>query len=272
MELSRNDLHIHSCFSDGTDTPKQIIDQAKSVGIVNVSITDHDSIGSIKEAKEYATSLGLNFINGVELSTYSVMEIHMLGYGFDENNQQLVDSLNEFAQKRKDRVKKILDALAKYKIFIDEEDLAKSNSIGRLHVANALVQKGYVGSIPEAFDRYLGAHGCCYFPSMRITPLEGVKLIKDAGGIPVIAHPLRYYQQKRLEDLIIGLKPYGLGGIEVYYNTHDEATSKSLFELAKKYRLIATGGTDYHGKNRNIEIGSVRWNPDPITKKVLKMR
>ena len=269
---SKYDLHIHSAYSDGTDTPKQIVEKAKKLGIKNISITDHDTIKGLKEGKDEAKRLGINFVNGVELSTFSLSEIHILGYGFDENNDYLNETLLDFSQKRKERVQKILEMLAKYKVFIDEGDLEESDSVGRLHVANALVKKGYVASIPEAFDRYLGSKGCAYLPSKRITPLQGVQIIKKAGGIPVIAHPLRFYQTKILNDLIEGLKTYGLGGLEVYYNTHDEQTRKELYELAKKQRLIATGGTDYHGKNRNLEMGSVIWEPDAITSNKLRLR
>ena len=269
---SKYDLHIHSSYSDGTDTPKEILEKAKTLGIRNIAITDHDTIKGLKEGREEAQKLKINFVNGVELSTFSLSEIHILGYGFDENNDYLNETLLDFSQKRKERVKKILDMLAKYKIIINEEDLEESDSIGRLHVANALVKKGYVANIPEAFDRYLGSKGCAYFPSKRITPLEGVQIIKKAGGIPVIAHPLRFYQTKILNDLIEGLKPFGLGGLEVYYNTHDEQTRIELYNIAQKYKLLATGGTDYHGKNRNLEMGSVIWEPNAITSNKLRLR
>ena len=266
------DLHIHSSFSDGTDSPAEILAKANSLGIENIAITDHDTIRGIKEEKEAAKKYNINVVNGVELSTFSLMEVHILGYGFDENDDRLNTTLNDFSEKRKERVKKILDLLAKQKIIINEEDLVDSDSIGRLHVANALVKKGYVGSIPEAFDRYLGTKGCAYLPSRRITPFEGVEIIKAAKGIPVIAHPLRFHQSKILNDLIEGLKSHGLGGLEVYYNTHDEQTKKELYALAQKHHLIATGGTDYHGKNRNLELGSVMWEPDKITKSKLHLK
>ena len=134
---SKYDLHIHSAYSDGTDTPKQIVEKAKKLGIKNIAITDHDTIKGVKEGKEEAKKLGINFVNGVELSTYSTSEIHILGYGFDENNDYLNETLLDFSQKRKERVKKILDALAQYKIIVDLEDLEDSDSVGRLHVANA---------------------------------------------------------------------------------------------------------------------------------------
>jgi len=272
MKANKYDLHIHSAYSDGTDTPKQILDKAKAFGIENVAITDHDTIGALKEAKAYAKKIGINYVNGVELSTFGLTEVHVLGYGFDENNDYINQTLEDFSNQRRERVKKILDMLAKQNIIINEEDLVESSSIGRLHVANALIKKGYVATIPEAFDKYLGVKGSAYLPSRRITPLEGVRIIKKAGGIPVIAHPLKFFQERKLEDLIIGLKQYGLGGIEVYYNTHDEKTRQVFYALAQKYKLISTGGTDYHGKNRKLEMGSVMWEPDAVTKNLLHLK
>lgn len=260
------DLHIHSVLSDGTDTPEAIVDKAERLGINCISITDHDCVKANAIAKEYAGSNGIQYINGVELSTYSTQEIHLLGYAFDENNSALLESLDYFESKRKERAMLIIDRLYSLGIKIDKDTLpADSASVGRLHIAKIMVDKGYVSSIPEAFDKYLGANGKAYYPSKRITPIQGVKLIKEAGGYAVIAHPLRFVQQRKLEMLVDGLKPFGLEGVEAYYPTHDETMNKTILSIAKRKRLIATGGTDYHGVNRNIEIGSVEYNLDAYT-------
>ena len=269
---NRIDMHLHSSYSDGTETPAQIFERAKSLGIKTISITDHDSIKGIKEEIDLAKKYGIQLIKGVELSTFSNIEIHILGYDFDENNEQLKQSLEEFSQKRIERVHLILEKLKKYNINLDYEELEKSQSIGRLHVAKLMIQKGYVSGIPEAFDKYLGSNGVAYFPSKRITPFEGIKLIAQAGGVPVIAHPLRLLQSRKLEDLIIGLKPYGLKGIEAYYPTHEEKTIKAILDLANKYKLLPTGGTDFHGKNRNIEMGSVEWTPNQFTARRFRIK
>lgn len=267
------DLHIHSSMSDGTDKPKDIVDKAKSLGIGCMSITDHDCIGAIAEAKEYAKQKGIKYINGVELSTYAVGEVHILGYGFDDNNAQLNEKLDYFERKRKERAGLILDRLFTLGVKLNRDKLpTETSSIGRLHIAKLMVEEGFVTSIPEAFDKYLGANGSAYYPSMRITPLEGVKLIKQAKGLPVIAHPLRFIQQGKLKYLIEGLKPMGLEGIEVYYPVHDEKTVKYLKDIARQYRLMATGGTDYHGENRNIELGSVDVYLDRYTKSRLNIK
>ena len=260
------DLHIHSVLSDGTDTPEAIVDKAESFGIKCISITDHDCIKANERVKEYAQSKGIQYVNGVELSTYSTQEIHILGYAFDENNAMLLEKLDYFESKRKERALAILERLYTLGIKLDRDTLpTDSASIGRLHIAKLMVSQGYVSSIPEAFDRYLGANGKAYYPSKRITPIQGVELIDQAGGYAVIAHPLRFVQQRKLESLVDGLKPFGLAGIEAYYPTHDDMMSKTILSIAKRHRLIATGGTDYHGANRNVELGSVEYNIDGFT-------
>ncbi len=260
------DLHTHSILSDGTDAPKAIVDKAERLGVNCLSITDHDCIKANFEAKEYAAGKGIQYIDGVELSTFSTHEIHILGYGFDASNCELAEKIHYFERKRKERAELILNRLYDLGIKLDRDMLpTDSASVGRLHIAKLMLAKGYVTSIPEAFDKYLGSNGKAYYPSQRITPLQGVQLIKNAGGLAVIAHPLRFLQQNRLESLVQGLKPYGLGGIEAFYPTHDKTTINTLTMIAKKYKIIATGGTDYHGENRNVELASVDFKLDGFT-------
>ncbi|MDE6758764.1 MAG: PHP domain-containing protein [Clostridia bacterium] len=267
------DLHIHSALSDGTDSPKSIVDKAKSLGIGCISITDHDCIRAIGEAKDYALKNNIQFVNGVELSTFSVSEIHVLGYCFDENNAQLIEKLDYFERKRQERASIILDRLFDLGVKLNRDALPKdSASVGRLHIAKMMVEQKYAASVPEAFDQYLGVKGKAYCPSKRITPMQGVQLIKQAKGYPVIAHPLRFLQQNTLRPLIDGLKPFGLEGIEVYYPSHDKNTTEELKSLARRCKLIATGGTDYHGENRNIELGSVEFQLDGYTSSKLNIK
>lgn len=268
----RVDLHIHSAFSDGTLLPKEIVDKAHHIGLECIAITDHDCIGAIKAVKTYAQESGIKYVNGVELSTYATSEVHILGYGFDENDAQLNEKLDEFARKRKERVFAILDRLYDLGIKLDRSALPiESSCLGRLHVAKLMVEQGVVSSVPDAFDKYLGTKGKAYYPSKRITPLQGVELIKQAHGLPVIAHPLRFLQRHCLRPLIEGLKPYGLEGIEVFYPTHDQSAVAELRRLTKRYNLIGTGGTDFHGENRNIELGSVDVDMDNFTMKKLRI-
>lgn len=264
------DLHVHSVLSDGTDSPRDIVDKAKTLGIDVLSITDHDCIGAVKQVGDYAEQNGITYVNGVELSTFATCEIHVLGYCFDPDNARLLEKLDYFEKKRKERAGLILDRLFQLGIKLDRDSLpTDSASVGRLHIAKLMVAQGFAASIPEAFDKYLGANGKAYYPSKRITPMQGVELIKQAKGLPVIAHPLRFLQQGKIVPLIEGLKPFGLEGIEAYYPVHDAATCATLNRLARKYGLIATGGTDYHGGNRNVELGSVDVKLDGFTMKKL---
>lgn len=265
------DLHIHTCQSDGTDTPEQVIEKAAQKRLGAVAITDHDSVGGVAAGAVAARKAGIAFVAGLELSTYSTTEIHILGYGIDVDNGVLLEKLDDFAQRRKERAKAIVERLAQFGIELDYDALSRAERVGRLHIAAQMVERGYCASVQEAFERYLGARGVAYFPSKRIIPADGVKLIKAAGGLPVIAHPMRFLQQNKLNDLVLGLKPLGLAGIETYYPAHDATTTARFLKIARENGLIATGGTDYHGANRSVELGSVDWRPDALTARKLRL-
>lgn len=266
------DLHIHSSKSDGTDSPKQIVDKAVSLGLTTIALTDHDTIAGLDELKNNAQSTNLNVINGIELSTYSNCEAHILGYNFDIDSDVLAQAIVDFAEQRRKRVKQIVDRLWQFNIKVDWDKIKDQNSLGRMHVAQELIKSGYVSGVNEAFERYLGPRGIAYVPSKRITPMQGVQLIRKAKGQAFIAHPLRFLQDRRLEDYLAGLKPFGLTGLEVYYPTHDEKTIQELLKLANKYRLAVSGGTDYHGKNKNVEMGSIQVNLPAQSKKMLGVK
>ena len=258
------DLHMHSVFSDGTDEVPAIVAKAKAAGLSLMSLTDHDTVKGVGLALEEGEKQGIKMLPGIEISTYAVCEVHILGYNIDINNDRLLTRLAEIEDKRHERIKAILTNLKKYNIELDEEKIFdRIGTVGRMHIAKQLLAKGYCQTITEAFDRYLGERGIAYVPSKRITPLEGVKLIKAAGGLAVVAHPLIFCQKGKLDDLIGGLKTYGLDGLEVYYPTHTLDDTAKLYDLAKKNRLIATGGTDYHGLNKKgVEPGDVDYVPD----------
>lgn len=258
------DLHMHSVFSDGTDEVPAIVAKAKAAGLSLMSLTDHDTVKGVGLALKEGEKQGIKVLPGIEISTYAVCEVHILGYNIDINNDRLLTRLAEIEDKRHERIKAILANLKKYNIELDEEKIFdRIGTVGRMHIAKQLLAKGYCQTITEAFDRYLGERGIAYVPSKRITPLEGVKLIKAAGGLAVVAHPLIFCQKGKLDDLIGGLKTYGLDGLEVYYPTHTLDDTAKLYDLAKKNRLIATGGTDYHGLNKKgVEPGDVDYVPD----------
>ncbi len=263
------DLHIHSSMSDGTDSPCEIVTKAVSLGMTTIALTDHDTIAGLDELRECAKSTNLQVIDGIELSTFANCEVHILGYNFDRDSDILNQSIADFADQRRKRIKKIIDRLATFNVHVDWDKIKDENSIGRMHVAQELIKSGYVAGVNEAFERYLGSRGVAYIPSKRITPLEGVRLIRQAKGQAFIAHPLRFFQDRKLEDYLAGLQPYGLTGLEAFYPTHDEKTVKALLQLASKYRMAVSGGTDYHGKNKYIELGSIAVDLPTHSKKIL---
>jgi len=267
----RADLHLHSNASDGSDCPERIADIAAAKGLDAIAITDHDTLAGVERAIERGGQVGVKVIPGIELSAFSSYEVHVLGYNVRLDDGRLCAKLEELKEKRKERALRIVDKLEQYKIYLDREELLGCDCVGRPHIAEQLIKKGYVKGVQEAFDRYLGKNGLAYIKSDRLTPLGAVKLIKDAGGSAVIAHPLIFLTKGVIEDLISGLKGYGLDGIEAYYPSHSFSDTAKLVAIARKHRLITTGGTDYHGKIRNTEIGSLNWSPDGYTASRLKL-
>ncbi len=258
------DLHMHSVYSDGTDEIATIVSKAKEAGLGLIAVTDHDTVKGVPEALAEGEKQGLKVLEGIEMSTYAICEVHVLGYCVDIKSDVLLSKLSRIECQRKERIKTILANLEKYNIRLDESKIFDRNgTVGRMHIAKQLIAKGHCQTVTEAFERYLGERGLAYVPSKRMTPLEGVKLIKEAKGLATIAHPLLFMQRGVLEDLIGGLKTYGLDGLEVYYPTHTPADVTRLAEIARKHRLIATGGTDYHGVNKKgVEPGDVDYVPD----------
>lgn len=252
----KSDLHIHTLHSDGSMSVGEVMDIAKHKGLDCIAITDHDTVGGVNDALLYAREIGLKVVPGIEISAYSVVAIHILGYNIDHNSPALVEMLKDLLAQRYERACQILEKLKRFNINLDIDKLPKEN-IGRSHIAIALKEGGYVSSIQEAFDRYLGENRLAYVPSKRINPLSAVKAIKQSGGQAVIAHPLQLYNSKKLIPLIEGLLPYGLDGLEVYYPTHS-AEQIAIFEkIAKRYGLFMTGGSDFHGINKSNTINNI---------------
>ena len=250
------DLHIHSNCSDGSDSPEAIVAKAKEYGLGAIAVTDHDNVDGVERAIAAGRKCGVQVVSGLELSTYSIVEVHILGYGVDVRNAQLCERLERMRTQRKDRIAQILDNLAKMGIRLDASPLKGiKGSVGRPHVARLLIEAGYAANVNDAFDRYLGEGASAYVPSRRITPIEGVRLINAAGGVAVLAHPMLIKQKDRFFDLVQGLVAVGLGGIETYYPSHTAQDIAVLESIAKKNRLITTGGSDYHGYGKAGDIG-----------------
>lgn len=262
----KTDLHVHTTASDGLLTPTEIVNWAKNSGLKAVAITDHDSVSGIDEAINEGKKLGVYVVPGIEISTYSNCEIHILGYNIDYKNPDFCEELEKIKDMRKERNAVILSKLSALGIEVGID--ATADGIGRLNIAKAMADKGYVRDVNDAFERYLGPHGKVFTEIKRTTPLEAVKMIKRYGGISSIAHPKKYLLDKRLEILVDGLKCFGLDGIETYYPRHTGQDEADLVRIANKYKLLMTGGSDYHGyedKHFQVEI-------DPRTAKALKIR
>lgn len=266
--LPNIDLHIHTTASDGSLTPSEVLQLARKLKLAAVAITDHDTVTGVREALRVGVPIPIKFLTGVEISAKPPSQFnlsttfHILGYGIDIENAELNQTLLLLQNARKDRNPKILDRLRQLGMPISLAEVEKAvgnGQIGRPHIATATVEKGFAESIDNAFDRFLGKGKPAYVDKFRITCKQAIALIKDAGGLPVLAHPylLNLPDNETLEDLIVHLKGLGLMGIEVYYPEHSQAHVEHYTSLAERHRLIMTGGTDFHGTLKpEIQIGS----------------
>ena len=257
------DLHIHSTASDGTLTPTEIVQTAlKSTKSekdpIVIALTDHDTVAGVseflKEAKKNKERV--TAIPGVEISTnYHGVEIHILVYNVDPENKELLEQLKICRESRDGRNEKIIARLQAEGFQITMEDIKPEDpneTIARPHIAKQLMKKKYVSSVKEAFDKYLAEGRSCYVERIMPTPQEAIALIRNSGGIPVLAH-LMYYKKLNAaekEVLVSELKEAGLEGIEAYYNTYTPVEEEYVSSLAKQNALLLTGGTDFHGQNK----------------------
>jgi hypothetical protein len=247
--VSRADLHIHSTASDGKLTPADVVREAAGRGLSFIALADHDSIDGIAPAQAAASAFpGLKVIPGVEISTdVPEGEVHILGYFIDYNDPEFNAALARFKNSRLQRGQKMVVKLEKLGIHIDWQrvmEIAGTSTIGRPHIAQAMLEKGYVTSFKQAFNEYLGHNRPAYVEREKMTTKEAVGLIIKAEGLPVLAHPLTLPDP---EAMTMELKAGGLVGIEAYYNGYTPEEISRLLTLADRYELIATGGSDYHG-------------------------
>ena len=265
------DLHVHSTVSDGTLTPTELVDHAVEVGLSAFALTDHDTIRGVAEAKERAAwhktqGRPIEVYSGVEISAaYKERDIHILGLLVNEHDEILDRILNNFLENRNRRNERMLEKFAEFGITLTMEDLtedAPSSVITRAHFATALMKKGLVSSVQEAFEKYVGDNGPCYIPREYMSPEQAISSIKKAGGVPVLAHPLLYnLPHDELYSLVDRLKKAGLKGIEVYYSNNHGQDEVNVKALANHFGLVATGGSDFHGSVKpHIELGTGRGN------------
>lgn len=243
------DLHVHSKASDGRCSPQELVNMAVELGLGVIAITDHDSIEGVAPAIVAAQEFPhLKVIPGVEVSTdVPYGEVHILGYFVNYRDTGLIETLEKLRSSRRVRAQKMLVKLSGLGVDIEwerVEEIAGGGSIGRPHIAQAMLERGYVFTLKEAFVRYIGREGPAYVEREKMTPPQAVELIVKASGLPVLAHPAAI---EDLDELIPQLQKVGLIGIEAYYNDYSPKLIKSLASLARKYGLIATGGSDYHG-------------------------
>jgi predicted metal-dependent phosphoesterase TrpH len=252
------DLHIHSTASDGSLTPADIIDHAQKLNLAAIAITDHDSVDGSKEALQIDIPPSLHFLTGVEISAAHPPffpgsgSFHILGYAIHLDNRDLNQALGKLQDARKNRNPEILKRLNKLGFRISLEEVNQEvgeGQLGRPHIAYAMLKKGFVASINEAFDKYLGNAGPAYVDKDRIECEQAINIIRAAGGVPVLAHPalLNIENNQKLDALLQNLVKIGLAGIEVYYPGHSPQQIRQYTELAENYGLLMTGGTDFHG-------------------------
>jgi len=261
------DLHLHTLFSDGTYTPQELILEVSKLDISAIAVVDHDNIDGIEPTKESAKTKNIEVLSGIELTAEcNGLEIHILGYLIDYKNKEFIEKIDFLKKNRIERIYKMLDRLQGMGIKLraqDIFDIARQGTVGRLHVARAMVKEGLVGSTREAFGRFIGDKCPAYIAGFKLSPLEAIKLIKGVGGIPVLAHP----HTLNRDDLILQFIDYGLMGLEVYYPEHTQGMINFYLSLAQKYNLLATGGSDFHGDAKSeAKIGSIKIPYDLVEK------
>jgi predicted metal-dependent phosphoesterase TrpH len=262
------DLHLHTTASDGRLNPAELVRLARTKGLEVIAITDHDSVGGIDEALEEAGHAPtITAIPGVEINTdLATGELHILGYFIDYRDANLALALEKIRESRVGRAHKMVEKLQELGAPIEwsrVQDMAHGESICRPHIAQALLEKGFVGSEREAFDKYIGRNGPAYVEREKIRPSDAVRMIKSVNGLPVLAHPADI---KDLNNLIMELKEAGLVGLEAYYGQYDANTVRRMVRLAGEHGLLTTGGSDYHhfGDDREVSLGSVDIPEDSI--------
>lgn len=261
------DLHTHTCKSDGSYTPTELVDYAIEKNLAAIAITDHDSIEGLNEAISHASALkerglpSVEVIPGIEFSTkYERQDVHIVGLFIAYDSAVFQESLNRFVDSRMTRNKKMCQNLQEAGIDISYEKLLArypDSVITRAHYASFLLEEGYVRSRQDAFAKYLGDHTKYFVPREKVTPSQAVKLISQAGGISILAHPTLYHMgDARLESLVLRLKADGLLGIEAFYSTYTNQDIRDMRRLALKYDLLLSGGSDFHGTNKpGLDLG-----------------
>ncbi|MCR4430588.1 MAG: PHP domain-containing protein [Tepidanaerobacteraceae bacterium] len=243
------DLHIHTTFSDGRLTPVEVVQTSRILGLKAIAITDHDTVDGIQLAVDEAEKYkDIEVVPGIEINTYyKEQDVHILGYYIDYKSTELRNILSNILQKRLARVLKIAEKLKQLGIDIGFDEINKKAagpSLGRPHIAQVLIEKGYAASMEEAFVKFLNPDRPAFVPRYKLTPFNAVDIIKKSKGIPVLAHPGLLYEMQIIKDLV----DYGIMGIEVYHKNHTPSQVDFLIDFATRKNLLMTGGSDSHGE------------------------
>ncbi|PWU12926.1 MAG: histidinol phosphatase [Verrucomicrobia bacterium] len=253
------DLHLHSRFSDGTWQPEELAQQARKHGLAAISLTDHDTVEGCPAAAKACEALGVEFIPGTELTAEQRgNEIHILAYCLDIQDARLLSEMRKFQSVRQNRVREIVARLNELRVPLKAEAvfaLANCQAPGRPHVARALVQAGLCGSLDEAFERFLKKNRPAFVPKFKMSAADAIALIHHAGGVAVMAHP----GLNRSDEVIPSMVEAGLDGIECFHTKHSTVTAEHYLQIADRFRLLVTGGSDCHGISKGVPlIGTVK--------------
>ena len=253
----RADLHLHTLFSDGTDTPERIVELAAAAGLSVIAITDHDNTQAATLAQPAAARVGLELIPGIEMSaSVENIEVHVLGFFFDAEHPALNAHLATQQARRVARVYETVERLRRIGVSISADEVlrvAGPGTVGRPHVARVLLKHGYVSTVAEAFTRYIGTDNPGFVSGSTTPPAEVIGLIRAAGGIPVLAHPIYLKRDALIETFVAE----GLVGLEVYHSSHNPETVRRYELIAERLHLLKTGGSDYHGDSKEgVPVGT----------------
>ncbi len=254
------DLHLHTTASDGSFSPEQVVKEASELGFKAIAITDHDTIDGLEAGRKAAQTYGIEFIPGVELNTdYQDTEVHVLGYYINEQQSEFVAALEELKAARRRRIKKMVAKLDQLGVEISWSEIlhrAGDSALGRAHVAEQIVEKGYAADWETAFKEYIGRSAPGYVAREKLTPKQAIAVIKDAGGIPIIAHPVLIGDDSLLPQFI----EWGAAGLEVYHSDHAAEDVARYRKFVEDNNLLMTGGSDCHGPHRKqgVLLGQIK--------------
>ncbi|MEL6822591.1 MAG: PHP domain-containing protein [Calditrichota bacterium] len=274
------DLHMHSTYSDGSQSPEQLLLEAKELGLSAIALTDHDTIDGIPEFMELGEKYGIRTIPGVEISVDTKLpnngHMHILGLLIDPNSTELKNTLNYLMEQRNLRAEKIISKLNDLNVDVTMQELldeAGEGAIGRPHVAKIMLRKGIVSSIQEAFDIYLAKGKPAYMDKMKLDENDAFKMIHDAGGLAILAHPhfMHYDTIDEAIERIMDLREKGLDGFEVHYSAMPQEYTDRLLKLAEEHGFAISGGSDYHGTNKDtIKMGTGNNNDLAVQESILE--